>query len=427
MLFKKIKIMSLWLLAASADAANGPKNVAYAGLDFYFPNTTSPQRFDIKLDQDLLELVKRKVRDYRPSLSVDEGWNIRGPSGQAIADLAHYWEHRYDWAKVERHFNKDFDHYATTVPGNGNYTAPIPLHFVHEKSSNKNAIPLLLLHGWSSTHYEWADVIKPLTNGEGEQSFHIVAPDLPGFGFSPAATQPGLGPKEIGRAFDALMKQLGYTTYGLVSTDIGWTVAMWMTEVAKDSISAHFTDFFLVNPGPEDLARYEKGETTEEENDYIATANAFNSRHYGYGIIQIQKPQMISLSLVDSPVGLAGWLWDLKEGFSNGYDYSFDELITDTMLNYAQAITGAVRVYSDLVQPEFTQYPNTGVPTGVTQWGNLNGPWSDVAKFGFVPRDWVERAANVVYFNRHETGGHYPAIAEMDLWVKDVKAFFRSL
>ncbi|KAH7021911.1 Alpha/Beta hydrolase protein [Ilyonectria destructans] len=421
-------LSSLWLLlAASVDAASLPNQAEYPGLDFYFPKTTSPQPFNIRLDKDFVKLVERKVRDYRPSISVDDDWTVRGPPGEAVADLARYWDKKYDWNTVEKRLNKELKHFAITLPGNGNYTAPIPLHFVHEKSPDKNAIPLLLLHGWSSTHYEWVQTIKPLTRDKGKQNFHIVAPDLPGFGFSPAATQPGMGPKEMGRAFDALMKQLGYTTYGLVSTDIGWTIGMWMTEVAKDSISAHFTDFFLVSPTAEDLVRQERSETTEEENAFIAGSAAFGSRHYGYGIIQTQKPQQISLPLVDSPVGLASWLWDLKEGSSAGYQYTYEELITDTMLNYAQPITGAIRVYSDLLQPEFTQYPNTGVQTGVTQWGNLGGPWPELNKQALAPREWVERGANVVYFNRHASGGHYPAISETKLWVDDVRAFFSGL
>jgi pimeloyl-ACP methyl ester carboxylesterase len=133
--------------------------------------------------------------------------------------------------------NEQFAHYATTVPGNGEYSAPIPLHFVHERSDDEAATPLLLIHGWASTHLEWSRIIKPLAQ-QGSKAFHVVAVDLPGFGFSPAARQPGLGAREMGRAFDALMRQLGHDKYGLVTTDLGWLIGMWMVEDVRDSISA---------------------------------------------------------------------------------------------------------------------------------------------------------------------------------------------
>ncbi|EKG15498.1 Epoxide hydrolase [Macrophomina phaseolina MS6] len=222
--------------------------------------------------------------------------------------------------------NEEFDHYATTVPGNGTYSAPIPLHFVHKESKNEGAVPLLLVHGWSSTHHEWSSAIKKLSQN-GEKSYHVVAVDLPGFRFSPAPTQPGLGAKEVGVAFDALMQQLGYSEYGIVSTDIGWAIAMSMVEHLSQNIIGHFTDFFFAMPTPSDSARQANNETTEEENEYLAALKEFAKRHFAYATVQNQKPGLLAAILVDSPVGMAAWLWDLKHGNSDGYAFTHEEII----------------------------------------------------------------------------------------------------
>ncbi|KAH8742764.1 putative epoxide hydrolase [Diaporthe sp. PMI_573] len=415
------------LLAASSGAATSPNSIGSSGLYFNFPKTTTPKHFYIHVDQGLIELAQRKACDFRPSPSIHSGWTIEGPPEDAIAELAKYWANEYDWRTVEKRMNRDFKHYATTVPGNRNYSAPIPIHFVHERSTNDKAIPLLLVHGWGSSHLEWAKVMKPLAKGSERQAFHIVAPDLPGFGFSPSPSLAGLGPREIGLAFDAMMKRFGYTTYAIATTDIGWPVGMWMTADAHDSIFTHFTDFFLSVPEPSDLSRHANNETNPEETDFIAATDEWYAKHAAYATVQVQKPQALAAAMTDSPVGLAAWLWDLKQGSSDGYSYSYDELITDTMLTWIQQPYGAMRTYMEISQPDNFAYPKTDIPTGVTQWGNLNGPYKELAKFPLVPRTWVERRANITYFMRHDTGGHWPALAQPEEWVANVQAFFAGL
>ncbi|KAM6506876.1 hypothetical protein FALCPG4_018697 [Fusarium falciforme] len=392
----------------ASPAPSGGQHGIRKDLNFRFPETTSPLRFDIQVGKQLLELTERKAgRSKAPP--------------KAAADLARYWATEYDWKATEKKLNKQ-KHYATTVPGNGNYSAPIPLHFVHEKSKAKDAIPLLLIHGWTSTYAEWSKVVKNLTaTGNGAASFHVVAPDLPGYGFSPAPTQDGQGPREVGRAFDAMTKQLGYGKYVVASTDLGWTVGMWMAVDVRESLIGHYT----LQSTADDVARFSQGLTTPEENDYIAGANEWAARHFGYATIQTQKPQMVSVALSDSPIGLASWMWDLKYASSDDYEITFDEVITDTMLMWIQEPVGAIRGYSLFSQA--MNFKFTDVPTGVSQFGNLNGPFKEIAKFPLVPRPWVERSANLVFFNRHEKGGHFPALAQPGLFVDDIKTFVSRL
>uniref|UniRef100_A0A0D2YEP2 Epoxide hydrolase N-terminal domain-containing protein n=1 Tax=Fusarium oxysporum (strain Fo5176) TaxID=660025 RepID=A0A0D2YEP2_FUSOF len=401
----------LLLLAWSAQAKD---------LNFHFPKTNSPQRFDIKVNQDFLDFTLRKVRDYRPANSFFSDWTNEGPPKDAVKDLAEYWGSKYNWREVEKSINKDYKHYATTVPGNGNYPAPIPIHLVHERSKNSKATPLLLLHGWSSTHLEWRKVFPKLS-----KNFHVVAIDLPGYGFSPAPTKPGLGAKEQAIAFDALMQQLGYKKYGVVSTDLGWVYGSAMTEYVGENIIGHFTDFFLAQPTQEILARAEQGKTIQEENEYLAGLNEFSTKHFAYASVQSQKPGLLAGVLSDSPVGTAAWLWDLKEGSSDGVEPTQEEVVTDGFVTWVQDTYGSVRSYS-IGEAAIPTTKISNVPTAVTTWGNEKGRFPGLRKFPLTPKSWLEPLVNLVYYKKHAGGGHYPAWTKPDDWTADVKEFFFS-
>ena len=182
-----------------------------------------------------------------------------GPPTDLINDYARYWKSDYDWFSTQSRLNNNYSHYATIVPGSKNYTHPIHLHFIHEVSEASNAIPLVLIHGWPSTFLEWQHVIHPLAHpsNSSDPSFHVVAVDLPGYGFSPAPEFTGLGPREMGDAVDTLMQQLGYAQYGIQTTDLGWWVGMWMMQDHADSLIGHGTDFWFQAPNDTVLAAYE--------------------------------------------------------------------------------------------------------------------------------------------------------------------------
>lgn len=335
-------IMSSKTLVMGLTALGG----AYASqsLHFNFPNATSPTPFNISVDRDLINFASDRASTFRVSQSLYPGWSNEGAPTELMSELAAYWAEDYDWNAVEDKINQ-LSHYATTVPGNRGYDAPIPLHFIHQESANKSAVPLLFLHGWTSTHLEWTEIIAPLSD-----AFHIIAPDLPGYGFGPAPTQPGLGPREMGIAYDSLMKQLGYDTYGIVITDLGWVVGGWMAIDVPDSLIGHFTDFQLIFPTPEDLERMANNETTSEENKYIMAVQEFATNHFAYSTMQAQKPLALSWSMADSPVGFAGWLWDLKYAASDGYEYSFEEIITETLTLWIQEPYTSMRAYVDFTK-----------------------------------------------------------------------------
>jgi hypothetical protein len=329
-------------------------SVAGSGLNFHFPTGNSePVPFEVEVDPAFIEQTLRKASLYRPSIDLLDDSNsdwIEGPPQANMTALADYWANEYDWFETQEIINGNASHYAITIPSvSAEYDHEIHLHLVHEVSAAEDAIPLLLLHGWPSTHLEWSKIIGPLVTpaDAGAPSFHIVAPDLPGFGFSPAPSHSGLGPNQTAMVIDKLMHQLGYEQYGIVSTDVGWSVAMAMTDVVADSLLGHFTDFFTVPPNANDLERLAQNLTTPEEAAYIISISAFGTEHSGYSSVQAVSPLAIGQALTDSPVGFAGWVWHLMHGISDGYDYSFEELITHTMMLWIQGTYGNLRWYRE--------------------------------------------------------------------------------
>jgi pimeloyl-ACP methyl ester carboxylesterase len=223
--------------------------LANAAADYKFPsNTSQPVPFNISVKHALIDEARIKARLYRPSLDLKDDTNkdwLEGPPRAEMTALAAHWAENYDWFKTQDEINTNFSHYALTVPAGPKYNHSVPLHFVHQRSSKDGAVPILLLHGWPSSHLEWSQVIGPLVAPKDplDQHFHVVAPDLPGYGFSPAPAYSGMGPTEMGFAFDNLMHALGYDKYGIVTTDLGWLVGMWMADIVPDSLIGHMTDF----------------------------------------------------------------------------------------------------------------------------------------------------------------------------------------
>ncbi|KAK7214416.1 hypothetical protein V2G26_002419 [Clonostachys chloroleuca] len=410
--------LSSALFASSALALSMPRDIKNPVYEF--PPSVTPAPIEVKFDDNLINQMIQKVRSYRPSKGFDEGWSDEGPSESIISGLSSFWADHYDWRATQKQINDNFTHYAVTVPGNRDYQEPIPLHFIHHRSDASNATPLLLVHGWPSSHLEWAKVIGPLT----QKGYHVVAVDLPGFGFSPAPTKPGMGPREMGGAFDALMLQLGYEKYGLVSTDLGWIVGMWMVNDSSNIIG-HFTDFYWPEVTKDDLDRQAKNETTPEENAWINSSVAWANSHSAYSTLHVQKPLAAALTMADSPVGFAGWMWDLTRTANDGYPDDFQDIITDTLMLWFPGPFANIRSYRTVYT--MRNFPRTEVPTGFSAWGFAHGPFPEIKDINFAPKHVIERAANLVFYNRHERGGHFPAKTEPELWLADVEKFFSGL
>ncbi|KAL3439915.1 Alpha/Beta hydrolase protein [Aspergillus insuetus] len=284
-------------------------SAAERGLPFDFPFSQTPTRFNIRVDLELVDFAKSRAASYRPFYGISNEWTKERPPAASMAELSTFWAKHYSWSEVEDRMNKR-DHFSVVIPGAAGYTGDIPIHFVHHCSTNDSAIPLLLFHGSLSAYLEWDKIIDPLA-----QFFHLITPEL------------------------------GYGIYGVVGTDVGYFVSSWMMSNVPDSIIGHFLGFMLVPPTQDDIDRYSGNQTTPEENAYLRSFTAFESDHFVYSAVQAQKPLALSLSMGDSPVGFAGWLWDLKYTGSDGYQYTMDKLITEAFTLWVQAPYSAMRSY----------------------------------------------------------------------------------
>jgi len=198
-----------------------------------FPvDTTKIVKWNIEVNPRFIEKLHQKAKTFEPSTQFeDPGYNQDWGEGlprNVAQSLKDYWVRDFDWYKFQDEINANFSHYALSVKAGEGYDAPLPLHFVHERSKRKDAIPIILIHGYPSTFLEWSQVIKPLAAPKSikDPAFHVVAISLPGYGFSPAPVLPNLGPKQVAIAFDNLMKAIGYKKYGVMSTDQGWWPGM---------------------------------------------------------------------------------------------------------------------------------------------------------------------------------------------------------
>ncbi|CAM1510987.1 Fc.00g085000.m01.CDS01 [Cosmosporella sp. VM-42] len=413
-------------------------SAAYANLlNFPFPyDAVDPVPFQASVDPAFIKETVMKAALYRPTIDlldaeVSNADAREGPSRANMTTLAEYWAHDFDWAKREDQINGNFSHYAVTIPqGGGDYNHSVSIHFVHERSEAEDAIPLLLLHGWPSTHLEWSKVIGPLSaSGDGVNgpSFHVVAPDLPGFGFSPAPTHSGLASPQLAAVFHKLMCKLGYERYGVISTDLGWWTGLNLGAVVPDSIIGHYSDFWLIQPNATDLERLANNKTTEQETRYINSFTETFANLYIHGPAHHLAPLAIGQAMSDTPVGFAGWVWHLLNLVSDGYHYDWEELITSTMMLFIQGTYGNVRLYREVFGKDFGNEPVTTVPTGAGLWASPGGPFEGYRYVYDMPREWMERIVNIVYVAEHEEGGHFPANNVPDLWVQDVRKFFGGL
>ena len=317
------------------------------GLNFLANFSSSPQSFTIDVDPAFIELTRLKASLYRPSRDLaGETWDDGAPQAN-MTNIRDTWINQYVWEDVQSGLNDKYAHFTIMANARGNYTDSVPLHFVHQKSTRTDAIPLLMIHGWPSSFDEWRNVIGPLVNPPNSSlpAFNVVAPDIPGFGFSPAPDHDGLGSREVGQAFDDLMQRLGYSRYAIYTTDLGTFIGLWMLSDSSERVVSHLTDFYFVAPNATDMQRYETNQTTAEENAFIESDQSLKANNSGYLVVQSTRPLSVALAMTDSPVGFVGWMWQLMHTFSDGYPYTAEELITNAMLLYIQGTYGNIRAY----------------------------------------------------------------------------------
>lgn len=219
---------------------------------------------------------------------------------------------------------------------------------MHHRSSRDDAIPLLFIHGWPGSFLEVGPLLPHLLSPPNATvpAFHVVAPSIPGFGFSPAPTKPGFGYIEAAHAFDALMQQLGYTQYVIQAGDAGGIIMRYQAHMYPESVVSGLNNFWVVSPTEADLEKYDAGEASPDETAIIQRMEFFMTQLWGYGQIQQTRPLRLAYGLTDSPVGLAMWIYDgLWPAAWDVARFTAKEVITWTMMHWIPGPYGAMSIY----------------------------------------------------------------------------------
>jgi epoxide hydrolase len=376
-----------------------------------------PFRIDIP-QADLDDLRDRLARTRWPDELPGVGWTRGVPLGY-LKELAGYWADGYDWPKQEARLNQ-FPQFTTTIDGQN-------IHFLHVRSPEPDALPLILTHGWPGSIVEFLNVIGPLTDprahrGDPADAFHLVIPSLPGYGLSGPTHQIGWTTDRVATAWAELMARLGYQRYGAQGGDWGAFVAPQLGRIDPDHLvgvhlNAATFGFIPFGPvDPEELASFTDAERARLERLNTSTAGPGN----GYFEVQATRPQTLAYALTDSPVGQLAWIVERFKEWTWAAEVpedavDRDQLLTNVMLYW---LTGTARSSAELYY-ENTHAGFSGQQPGTTPTG--------VAVFAgdYAIRRYAERTNHIVHWTEFDRGGHFAAMEAPDLLVGDVRSFFR--
>jgi pimeloyl-ACP methyl ester carboxylesterase len=389
--------------------------------------------FQVRVAREQLFDLRRRLDETRlPSMELvnDASQGVQLATIQALRD---YWATRYDWRAFEASLNA-LPQFKTEIDGVG-------IHFIHVRSANENALPLIITHGWPGSIVEMLGVIGPLTDptaygGSAEDAFDVVVPSIPGFGFSDVPTSLGWGPGRVAQAWAELMSSLGYTRYVAQGGDVGAGVTDAMAIQAPNGLAGIHLNFLRRPPAAILLALLGIAPVPPLTPDEKAAFSAYGTQlKKGYNAEQSQSPETIGYSLTDSPIGQASWMLDhdadsyakISGAFLGGPASGglTPDHILDNMTLYWLTATGtsAARIYwegaretaASLTQPP----PTVSLPVGFTVFPN---------EIFQAPRSWVQEVyPNLIYFNEAAAGGHFAAWEEPQLFAEEVRAAFRSL
>ncbi|MGB1779933.1 MAG: epoxide hydrolase family protein [Longimicrobiales bacterium] len=308
-----------FVLAAGACAEPPP-----GATETIDPDAIRPFTVDVP-GEVLADLNDRLERTRLPDQIPGTGWAY-GTDGAYLAELLEYWRDDFDWRAHERELNA-FDHFKTVIDG-------VDLHFIHQRSPNPDATPLLLIHGWPGSVFEFTGIIDRLTEpesggGDARDAFHLVIPSLPGFGFSDAPAETGWGPERMADAFATLMDRLGYETYGVQGGDWGGIIGRSLAGNYPGNVMGFHTNFVLGGPSPG--IDPDAGVTDEERALRAERVEAF-AEGSAYQEIQGTKPQSLGVGLNDSPAGLAAWIVEKFHGWSDNGGHVEDAFTKDQLL-----------------------------------------------------------------------------------------------
>lgn len=357
----------------------------------------------------------------------------QGPQLNNLKELVHYWGTGYNWRKAETQLNA-LPQFITNIDG-------VDIHFIHVRSKHANAMPLIISHGWPGSVFEFLKTIDPLTNptaygGKAEDAFDVVIPSLPGFGFSGKPTDVGWDPDRIAKAWDVLMKRIGYTKYVAQGGDWGAAIVNAMARQAPAGLLGIHNNLPATIPAEVSSAiasgsAAPAGLTEKELAVFNAVAGYYKQGNAAYLIQMSARPQAVSYGLTDSPAGLAAWML-VHPGFAQ---WSFgnnpvqtptkDEVLNDITLYWlTNSAASAARIYWEnkgrgITSTAAQKTAEITIPVAITVFAE------EVYR---APETWARKAyKNLIYFNEVPKGGHFAAWEQPQLFTQEMRAAFKSL
>lgn len=371
------------------------------------------QPFTLSVTEGDLADFHHRIDETRwPAIPSTLGWD-RGVDIGYLRELVGYWRHDYDWRHWESLIN-DLPQFTVGIDG-------ADIHFLHLRSPERNALPLVLTHGWPGSFLEFLQVLGPLTDprshgGHPDDAFHVVIPSLPGFAMSTMSPEWEWDVPRIAAAWARLMNLLGYDQYGAQGGDWGSRVSWELGRVAPDAVVGVHVNM-LVTPVPDEaLARLDQNDVMRVERQ-----RRFAEHMSGYMKLQSTRPLTLAYALTDSPVGQLAWIVEkFKEWRDPELSIDRDLVLTNTMLYWwtRSAGSSANLYYEHARRSRFGMPAATGTPTGVAVFPH------DVVK---PIRSVATAHSNIVHWSEFDRGGHFAALEQPQPLVEDVRKFFRGL
>jgi len=381
--------------------------------------------FQVSIPEEDLVDLRRRIAETRWPDKETVADRSQGNQLGNLQQIVRYWGTDYDWRKVEARLNA-LPMFMTEIDG-------VDIHFIHVKSRDADALPLIITHGWPGSVVEQLKLIEPLTDptahgGQAQDAFDVVIPSMPGYGFSGKPTGTGWNPERIARAWAELMDRLGYTRYVAQGGDWGSPVSSAMARQAPAGLLGIHINLPATVP-PEVAAALAAGGPeppglSEKERAAYGSLSTFFKKYRAYGAIMGTRPQTIGYSLADSPVGLAAWIFDYNNGEPERVLNADDVLDNITLYWLTNTATSAARLYwetsgQSVILAAAQKTNEISLPVAITVFPG------EVYR---APETWARRAyRNLIYFNEVDQGGHFAAWEQPQLLAAELRAAFGSL
>ena len=369
-----------------------------------------PFRVDVP-EADLDDLRDRLGRTRWPDELPGSGWSY-GVSLDRVKELAGYWRTAYDWRVHEARLN-EFPQFTTIIDRQN-------VHFLHVRSPEPDALPLIITHGWPGSVAEFLEVLGPLADprahgGDPADAFHVVAPSIPGYGFSGPTTETGWDVSRIARAWAELMRRLGYPRYGAQGGDWGARISPELARVDPAHVVGLHVNAFVAVPSGDPPKREGLSDSERARLDRLGNWRAERS---GYSQIQATRPQTLAYALADSPVGQLAWYTEWYDDYGHRVGaIDRDAILTNVSLYWLTGTAAsAARLYREAAASWGREVERSAVPTGMAVFPGDS-----------TVRTFAEREHAIVHWSEFDRGGHFAALQAPDLLVDDVRAFFRGL